>query len=264
MDTLFFIASKTVGILARADSWPVIAVALIAVAAWRGGARRTGMAAGAMTAALVALGLLPLGQWLIAGLEARQWARPALTAPVAGIVVLGGGEDVATSEAAGGIPQLNSAGERLTEAVYLARLHPQARIVVSGGRVQLGQVPEGAVTGADVMARFLVEQGVAPARILREGRSRNTAENAAFSLAVAQPGDGEQWLLVTSAFHMDRALRSFGRAGWQGIIAWPVDFRARDGGIRGGGGWSLARNLMVLSMATREYVGLVAYDLKGW
>lgn len=261
MDALFYLASKTVGILARADSWLVIGAVGLAIAAWRGGARRTGLWAAVFAALLLGLGLVPVGHWLIAGLEARHAARPALAGPVAGIVVLGGAEDVAATGASGGIPQLNAAGERLTEAVRLARMYPQARIVVTGGRVQLGPVPRDVLTGADVMARFLTEQGVAAARILREGRSRNTAENAAFSLAVARPGAGERWLLVTSAFHMGRALRSFGRAGWDGIIAWPVDFRARDGG---GGGWQLGQNLVVLTMATREYVGLWAYDLRGW
>ncbi len=45
--------------------------------------------------------------------------------------------------------------------------------------------------------------------------ARNTRENALLAMALAQPQAGETWLLVTSAFHMPRAMGSFGPAGWR-------------------------------------------------
>ena len=63
-------------------------------------------------------------------------------------------------------------------------------------------------------------------RIELEGKSRNTAENATFSKALANPKPGERWLLVTSAHHMPRSVGCFRRAGFA-VEAYPVDWRTR-------------------------------------
>ncbi|PLW80988.1 hypothetical protein CWI75_18005 [Kineobactrum sediminis] len=67
--------------------------------------------------------------------------------------------------------------------------------------------------------------GLLTGRLL-ELRSRNTAENAALSLAVAQPQPGQTWVLVTSAFHMARAMHEFHQAGWPEMSPYPVDYRS--------------------------------------
>lgn len=94
-----------------------------------------------------------------------------------------------------------------------------------------------------------------------EGQSRNTAENARLSLSLATPAPGETWVLVTSAFHMPRAMRSFEVAGWPVLVAWPVDYRTARFGD--GIGWNLTYNLTVLDTAFRELVGQLAYRLTG-
>ena len=109
--------------------------------------------------------------------------------------------------------------------------------------------------------RFFRDQGVAPERLLLEGQSRNTAENARLSLDLAAPAPHETWVLVTSAFHMPRAMRSFEAAGWTGLVPWPVDYRTSA--FTDGVGWNLTRNLQVLNTAIRERVGQVAYRLSG-
>ena len=68
--------------------------------------------------------------------------------------------------------------------------------------------------------------GVAHDRITAEEQSRNTIENAVFSRLIAQPKPGEHWLLVTSAFHMPRAIAAFRAAGFP-VEAYPVDWRTR-------------------------------------
>jgi uncharacterized SAM-binding protein YcdF (DUF218 family) len=107
--------------------------------------------------------------------------------------------------------------------------------------------------------QFFRGQGIAPDRLRLEGQSRNTAENARLSLALASPAAGETWVLVTSAFHMPRAMRSFEAAGWSGIVPWPVDYRTSS--FADGIGWNLTRNLQVLNTAIREQVGQLAYRL---
>ena len=60
-----------------------------------------------------------------------------------------------------------------------------------------------------------------------ERRSRNTQENAEFSKAIANPKDGERWLLVTSAFHMPRSVGLFRKAGFA-VEPYPVDWRVGE------------------------------------
>ena len=94
-----------------------------------------------------------------------------------------------------------------------------------------------------------------------ETASRNTAENARLSLALANPEPGSVWVLVTSAFHMPRALNSFRAAGWPDVVPYPVDYRTTNFTERIG--WGLLRNMQVLNIAIREQVGRLAYRFAG-
>ena len=106
-----------------------------------------------------------------------------------------------------------------------------------------------------------IDSGLPPERMLFEDRSRNTSENARLGHALAAPGPGERWALVTSAFHMPRALRSFAAAGWEGVVPVPADFRSRA--WADGMGWNFHRNLGLLNTALREAVGRLAYAATG-
>src|SRR5690606_36369683 len=77
---------------------------------------------------------------------------------------------------------------------------------------------------AEAAPRLLVALGVEEDRLELEGRSRDTFENASFSKQIAAPQAGETWLLVTSAFHMPRAVGVFRKAGFP-IVPWPVDYK---------------------------------------
>ncbi|MFN3144366.1 MAG: YdcF family protein [Paracoccaceae bacterium] len=259
MDTLFFIASKLVWSLIRPETWIVIGLFLTWVALLRKrprGARRLTFATLVFT---LAVGGLPLGDLAIAPLETRYPANPPL-ARVDGIVILGGGEDRAAARLSGQ-PELNEAGERYTAALALATRHPGARVLFTGGSGRLRDpsgtdYPEASLAGA-----FFADQGLAPERLILEGASRNTVENARLSLPLADPQPGETWVLVTSGYHMPRAVRSFERAGWPDIVPYPVDHRARD--LTDGLTWDLARKLEKLNIAVKEYIGLVVYGLTG-
>jgi uncharacterized SAM-binding protein YcdF (DUF218 family) len=196
----------------------------------------------------------PLGNTLLVALEDRfpPW-DPARGEP-AGIVVLGGAitPDVA---AARGEQALNEAAERVTATLALARRYPNARIVYSGGDASL--LAAGA-DEAELAAQLLDRLGLPRTRILLEARSRNTAENASFSKALVAPKEGERWLLLTSAWHMPRAMGAFRRAGFP-VEACPVDWRTR-------GRQDLVTPLAGLprtDVAIREWAGLLAYRLTG-
>lgn len=259
MDTLFFIASKLIGALLRPDTWIVLALAVVVLALVLN-RRRVALWVGSITLALlVALAIMPLGDLLLQPIERTYPAEPALD-QVDGIIVLGGGED-ARASAFWAQTQLNEGGERYTAALALARRFPEARLIFTGGSAALGDLAGAETSEADMARRFFRDQGVSPERLLLEGQSRNTAENARLSLALAAPAPGETWVLVTSAFHMPRAMRSFETAGWTGLVPWPVDYRTSA--FKDGMGWNLTRNLLVLNTAIREQVGQIAYRLSG-
>ena len=104
-----------------------------------------------------------------------------------------------------------------------------------------------------------MNQGIDRDRLLLEGLSRNTAENDRLSLALANPSPDETWVLVTSAFHLPRAIRNFEVAGWGNLVAWPVDYRTSK--FTDGIGWDLIRNLEVLNTVISEQVVRLSYRL---
>jgi uncharacterized SAM-binding protein YcdF (DUF218 family) len=137
--------------------------------------------------------------------------------------MLGGAVDTHIT-AERGQATLNEAGERVTTMAELSRRFPQARLLLSGGANHV--LTSQPVTESAVARDLLIGLGVDPARIEMEERSRDTCENAEQGMMLAKPQPGEQWLLVTSASHMPRAVACFRAAGFP-IIPYPVDFRTR-------------------------------------
>lgn len=255
-DSLFFVLAKIVWVVIRPESWIVLGLLAALVALWR---QRIAVARRWILVTLglvLALGILPLGHLAMRPLEAAYPADPPV-AEVAGIVVLGGGEGGVVR----GQPNLNEAGERFADALMLAHRHPEARIVFTGGSGRLRDLGAVIEPEASLAATFFARHGIEAARLTVETASRNTAENAALSLAVADPQPDETWLLVTSAFHMPRAMDSFARAGWTGLVAWPVDFRT--GTIAGATGWAMPEKLDMLTTALKEQLGRLAYRVTG-
>ena len=207
---------------------------------------------------LAIAGWSPLGNVLILPLEQRFAPYDPSRGAPDGIVVLGGAIAPAVS-AARGVVALNEAAERLTVTAELAHRYPKARIVFSGGSNALLSDP---IAEAPFAVDELEALGVARSRITAEEQSRNTIENAVFSRLVAQPKPGERWLLVTSAYHMPRAVAAFRAAGFP-VEAYPVDWRTRgpiDALVPFD---SLSDGLARTDAAVHEWVGLLAYRLSG-
>jgi len=216
------------------------------------------LVATALATALVPA-LLPFDQWLVGALEGRFPPHPPLPAHIDGIIVLGGAVDPALS-AKRGMPIIRAAADRITAMIVLARRHPEARIIYSGGS---GDPLDQTDKEAPEVRRLLADMGRDTSAITFEARSRNTRENALFSRALMEPKPGETWLLVTSAIHMPRAIGSFRAIGWP-VIAYPVDFQtAGDGGPH----WprfDVGAGLGGLTAVGHELLGLAMYRLAGW
>lgn len=86
-------------------------------------------------------------------------------------------------------------------------------------------------------------------RLLLEKASRTTFENAMFSKQLARPLPGERWLLVTTTWHMPRAVGAFRKAGFS-VLPWPIEKVA-------------AHHHDIRKVAQHEYLGLIGYWLFG-
>lgn len=256
---MFYAASKLFWFVFQPSSllWLAIAAgaALLHTAHVRAGRRLIWMG----VLGVLVLGLSPLGGVLIEPLEDR-FPRPGLSGAerVDGIIVLGGAEDMRVGGLRGLIA-LNEAGERLSEAVLLARKFPAAKVVFSGGSAELIQTKPPEAEGA---RRFFLDFGIEPSRLVLEDRSRTTYENAELTRNILQPKAGERWLLVTSASHIPRAMGCFRKAGFE-VMAFPVDYRSA--------GWddlirpfsSIPEGLRRVDFIFKEYIGLLSYYLSG-
>ncbi len=255
---MFFPISKILGFFALPSNL-IIVLGLVGLALMRTRwTRAGGRIAVASLLLLAVIGFTPLGNLLLMPLELRfpVWDE-SRGAPV-GIIVLGGSIDPEVS-AAHGTPALNESAERLTAAVALARKYPAARIVFSGGDASL---LFGGAVEADFALVLLEQLGVPRERVLLEARSRNTVENARFTKQLVRPDPGERWLLVTSGFHMPRAIGAFRAAGFP-VEAYPVDWRTRGDASVLLHFVSVADGLKRTDTALREWIGLLAYRLSG-
>lgn len=254
---MFFILSKLFWMLIQPVNLAIILL-LAAIALLVFGRRRT--AAGLTAAAALWLVLCvwtSFGAMLVSPLEDR-FPRPPLPETVAGVVVLGGGFEGGINLVRGGY-ELNSGGDRYVEAAALARRYPEARIVISGGSGAL--ILEGE-EDASTAVRLFEALGVARERLILEGKSRNTYENAVFTKELVTPRPGDTWLLVTSAFHMPRSMALFRKAEFP-VTPWPVDYRTS--GKEGIGLFvdNPVDSLQTATLGIREWTGLIAYWLTG-
>jgi len=254
---MFFILSKTAAFLLLPSNILILigVGGLVLMATWFA---RAGRRMALASLALLALaGFTPLGAVLSHKLESRFPPWDASRGAPDGIVVLGGAILPGLSLDYG-TPAIGDAAARIIAIAKLARDYPNARIVYSGGDASLAdnEAPE-----ADFLYPLLDSFGIPRERVLLESRSRNTAENAAFTKALVNPKPGERWLLVTSAQHMPRAIGCFRRVGFA-VEAYPVAWHTRRQ-LRLGPMETLGRGLHSLDDAVHEWIGLVAYWLTG-
>jgi uncharacterized SAM-binding protein YcdF (DUF218 family) len=220
--------------------------------------RRGKVLVGLSALGFVLFAVAPIGPAMLLALEER-FPRPAqLPDRTDGILLLGGAVDP-TLSLSFGETVFNSAVARVLGAVSLARRHPEAKLVLVSG--EGGFFPVG-YSEARATLGFVVDEGIAPARILLEEKSRSTHENAVYTKELFRPAPGETWVLVTSAYHMPRAVASFRGAGWS-VIPYPVDFKV-DPRTGLNPNFNLLDGLTASTLAGKEWTGLVGYRVMGW
>jgi len=257
MGSVFFFASKVVWCLISPDAllglgfvwgWLLLLRKRIRAATW---------VLSCELLVIVMIGLWPVGEWVFCPLEQRFETNPPLPEKVHGVVVLGGAEDPVLS-AIWQQPEMHESAERLLAFLHMARRFPEARLVFTGGS---GSLDEQSLKGADCVAQLFEQQGLDMSRVVFERMSRNTYENVILTQKLVEPAKGENWLLITSAGHMPRAVGIFRQANWS-VIPWPVDHLSQAGHLFRVH-WDPLGHLNGLKLGMKEWVGLLAYYATG-
>jgi uncharacterized SAM-binding protein YcdF (DUF218 family) len=187
------------------------------------GFRKVARAVAALAVLETALLSLPVvADILMAPLE-RESRKLGAAAPACcyeAIVVLGGGVRPAIPPWQPD-PDLGSAADRVWMAARLYHRGIAPTVIVSGGSLlaRYGGVPSS--PEAVAMAQFLSDLGVPSSAIVSEAQAINTADNIRQVRALVQD---KPVALVTSAYHMPRAMRLAARGGLN-ASAFPTDWQ---------------------------------------
>jgi uncharacterized SAM-binding protein YcdF (DUF218 family) len=194
-----------------------------------------------------------VGDALLAPLE-EQYAgfAPTQDIGVRDIVVLGSGYEPQDRIPVTGA--LDREGlTRLVEGVRLARARPDSRLLVSGG------APPGFTPSALGYTRMAAELGIQPSALIVMDRALDTAQEARDVVSLL---GHSRFVLVTSAYHMPRAMRLMRRAGANPVPAPTGQMLHEKPGIERFGLIPGSRGLLKTEAALHEYLGLAAVSLR--
>lgn len=121
----------------------------------------------------------------------------------------------------------NKGADRITHALQLYRMGKIKKILITGGQ---GLNPVNPQSEAELLERFLLMTGVPQSDIWIEDQSKNTAQNAQFTKAFLEKkgiATTQEFVLVTSAFHMYRAKGCFDKVGLK-TVTFPTDYYSHD------------------------------------
>lgn len=222
MESLFFALSKVFAFVQQPLDWVWLLLACALALRLAGRLASAWRCTVAAAAVLAIQSWVPLPEMLMRTLEQHHPRVEFRPGAYHGLVVLSGALHSFPRSGDHEDVMLNGAAERMTKTVELVRRDPNLQVVFTG---LSGQLRARGRSEADMARQFFDEQGVDAARVVYEGASRNTWENAQLSARLPGIDPSARWLLVTSAAHMPRSLAVFRKLGWN-VAPYPVDFRA--------------------------------------
>ena len=203
------------------------------------------------------ISFFPIGSYLTYIIEKEFHTNTKIPERVDGILILGGATNPLLFKEFDQI-SLNGSAERLVESVMIIRKFEKAKVIFSGGS---GIVNRSDLGHSQVAKLFYKKMGVDINKIFFEDKSRNTHENIIYSKKIAKPKKNENWLLITSAFHMKRALLIAEKNNWK-FIPYAVDFKNIKE-FKLTPNLNLLSNLNSFQSGLHEWLGLVSYYLMG-
>lgn len=257
MENQFFILSKIIWGFLSPSSLIVWLLILVSLLLWLNYVKAARRILTLMSLACFFMLAYPLSDYLMYPLETRFSVPETLPQNVDGIIVLGGAEQLKLSMS-WNTAEVGAAAERILSAAELSRLYPAVPVIYSGGSnlVQMQNID----TEGSVSHTLLSQAGIDSGRLIIETQARNTAENFRFIKPLLPELKG-RYILVTSAFHMPRAVGVARKQGVE-VIPYPVDYRSSRPDQRY---WDfdLFGHLQVLEPAWHEWLGLTAYYATG-
>lgn len=191
-----------------------------------------------------------VGDTLMRSLESRYSPPATVSGDV--IVMLGGGATADTPNVHGRGHVMGSAANRLLTAAQLHYL-TGAPVIISGGQVFANSGKE-----AEIGRHILLGLGVDDAKIIVEGQSLNTTDNARFTKQILAERGFVSPVLVTSAFHMERAVQQFAKFQVP-VTPYPTDYQTNVRFIfEWNMLWPRADAFYNTQLAVKEYLGLMA------
>jgi len=257
METFFWILSKLLWQLLAPEKVVLLLFFLGVIFIWTRWNVAGRWLISAATVILLIPTLFPVGDFLLWPLEERFSAPSELPKDISGIIALGGGEEAVitlTREQ----PSFNDGAERLTTFVALARRYPNAKLIYAGG---IGSLYQQNYKSNVTAQKFFKQMGLNTDRVLFDSHARNTAENAANSLKLLGEKPEGNWVLITSAYHIPRAVGIFRKIGWD-VIPYPVDYKT-TGQWKLDWGFPSLFNFIMFSQGLHEWAGLAVYWMTG-
>lgn len=251
---MFFFASKILWALAQPLTLLAILLLIGLVFYEQGWAKQLVRGAAII---FVFCGFVPVGPLIVIALESRTEIPRTLPDRIDGIIVLGGAVNAESSTILKQ-PQLNEWSERIFEMMRLSHTYPQAKVVYAGGAGSLyGQ----SFKEADIVKDMLSNLEFPAQNFIFETKSRTSYENVINAKALTSPQVGENWLLITSAFHIPRSVAIFKKQGWE-VIPYPSGF-IENGRVEAWQFIDVSGNYWKLNVAAKEIMGIIAYKLSG-
>ncbi len=255
---MYFLASKIIGFFVVPSNF-ILTLTVSGVLFWRTRFSQSGrrIVIGSIILLLIA-GTSPLGMVLLVPLENRFQPWDSSRGAPTGIIVLGGVIKSEISVQRGDI-SLGEAADRITAAVELYHRYPNVRIVFAGGN---GNVIFPGASESQLAAKFLEDLGIPREHIELDSSSRNTRENAVNTRQLVRPKPEERWLLITSAYHMPRAIGLFRQVGFA-VEPYPVDWQTGGWGDVAPTSFSFLGEIPYLDLAVHEWAALIFDWLSG-
>jgi uncharacterized SAM-binding protein YcdF (DUF218 family) len=197
---------------------------------------------------------------LLAGLERPYLVRFPLNLETTDAVVVPGGNLDAFPNSLLGI-ELHDSIDRLATAIELVR-QGKARALVLGGSGG-GQPPRPAEGQA--AARWVRSWNLVPTPVEVLPPSKNTHDEALHALALARQRHWKSLIIVTSAWHMRRALATFRKAGLD-VVPVGSDFQGTAALLNPDRPCFIPRTggLVLLNLWLGETLGYFYYRIRGW
>ena len=188
-----------------------------------------------------------------AGLESEYPYRPVEAAQTTGAIVVLSGMLDGTPTSDGTVSQWGEAADRFFAGLDLFRNGKAPVMIFTQGRLPWSGRPlEGGM-----LARRAISLGVPDSQIMLTGEVANTEDEAIAVRDLMDLADIREVTLVTSSFHMPRAVMIFEQAGVS-VVPYPTDFRAKAE-VNWTDWVPSARAFGATSLGVREYIGRVYY-----